>query len=216
MEMLTRNKLPTILKFSNITGILKYFGYLDEWKWLLEGMNSMTMNVWRENEDAFINYGSKYKREIVIDNDANRTYKKFYGKQDLYENCYFKTQNMIEYLNDIWDNIKDGWEIILHRSRNTNLLQFYIWNKYKASEVLPALMWEIHKQNETIFDINQKRKLIKYLKNNIYCKALTIRKWSEGIQVLSTFSPIIKYKDTEFIRKNEFWSNILRIDSDFK
>ena len=72
MEKAESEKIPSIFKFSNLCNILPYFGYLHEWKFILELMCIKTRQIWSENKEAFIQWGKKYKKmKIYIDGSWN-------------------------------------------------------------------------------------------------------------------------------------------------
>ena len=71
MEKTNNKSLPPIFKLSALYNILPYFGYLHEWKNLLESISTGTNQVWNENKAALMYWGKDYKQEIwlLYDND---------------------------------------------------------------------------------------------------------------------------------------------------
>ena len=58
--------LPPIFKLSALCNILPYFGYLHEWKNLLESISTGTNQVWNENRVALMHWGKDYKQETWL------------------------------------------------------------------------------------------------------------------------------------------------------
>ena len=66
MEQTNSEFLPPIFKLSALCNILPYFGYLHEWKNLLESINTGTNQVWNENRAALMHWGKDYKQETWL------------------------------------------------------------------------------------------------------------------------------------------------------
>ena len=62
-------KLPSIFKFSYLSRILVYYGYLHEWKVLMERLCTQSCNIWKDNLEAFIKAGENNNAPIVIQHD---------------------------------------------------------------------------------------------------------------------------------------------------
>ena len=66
METFAQMKVHAILKFSHISKILVYYGYLHKWKALMERLNKQSSNIWKDNLDAFIKWGENNKAPIDL------------------------------------------------------------------------------------------------------------------------------------------------------
>ena len=66
MEQTFSEFLPPIFKLSALCNILPYFGYLHEWKNLLESICMGTNQVWNENRAALMHWGKDYKQETWL------------------------------------------------------------------------------------------------------------------------------------------------------
>ena len=67
MEQFEPRPLPTIFKFSHISWVLAYYGWLHEWKVLMELLSKDTSKIWKDNLNAFINWGENLKAHLRIE-----------------------------------------------------------------------------------------------------------------------------------------------------
>ena len=61
MESISTKKLPPIFKLSLLSKILPYFGYLHDWKWILESINKKTNEIWDQNKEELKYWGRDSK-----------------------------------------------------------------------------------------------------------------------------------------------------------
>ena len=67
MESISTKKLPPIFKLSLLSKILPYFGYLHDWKWILESINKKTNDIWDQNKEVLKYLGKDLKLSLPID-----------------------------------------------------------------------------------------------------------------------------------------------------
>ena len=72
MEQLRPKRLTEIFKFSHISNILPYYGYLHEWKVLMERLCTQSSNIWKNNLEAFVKWGENNKTHIFMLYDSEK------------------------------------------------------------------------------------------------------------------------------------------------
>ena len=68
MESISTKKLPPIFKLSLLSTILPYFGYLHDWKMILESINKKTNDIWEENKEVLKYWGRDFKLSLHLEN----------------------------------------------------------------------------------------------------------------------------------------------------
>ena len=86
METLVPKKLPVVFKFSHLSRILIFYGFLHEWKVLMERLNRESSSIWKHNLEAFIKWGENNKAKMLVKTNSQRL-KKFTLNFD--DNCKF-------------------------------------------------------------------------------------------------------------------------------
>ena len=66
MENFKFERNSSILKLSVLCNILPYFGYLHQWKEVLELMSVKTKQLWIDNKEIFMFLGRKWKKHIKV------------------------------------------------------------------------------------------------------------------------------------------------------
>ena len=66
MENKEPESLGQFFKFSILCNILPYYGYLHEWKEVLQLICKKTSTIWNENWEAFMYLGRRYKYDVKI------------------------------------------------------------------------------------------------------------------------------------------------------
>ena len=133
MEQLRPKRLTEIFKFSHISNILPYYGYLHEWKVLMERLSTQTNKVWTDNLEAFIKWGENYKTEICLCMNSGRlenfilnfdfNYKficNFAVELEWFEEC-------IPILTDVLSSNK----MMIMSGHSNPISKFWIWKKEK-------------------------------------------------------------------------------------
>ena len=67
MESISTKKLPPIFKLSLLSTILPYFGYLHDWKMILESINKKTNDIWEENKEVLKYWGRDLKLSLHLE-----------------------------------------------------------------------------------------------------------------------------------------------------
>ena len=108
MEQFEPRPLPDIFKFSHISLVLAYYGWLHKWKVLMESLSKDTIKMWKDNLNAFINWGESLKAHIIIEYNPEKS-EKLISKLEFnfkFVNCF--------YLHSLWiklfiSRINKGW-----------------------------------------------------------------------------------------------------------
>ena len=66
MENFKGDWLSSIFKFSCIVNILPFYGSLPKWMLLMKRLSSETELIWKDNKDAFVIAGKKFKDDQDI------------------------------------------------------------------------------------------------------------------------------------------------------
>ena len=67
MESISTKKLPPIFKLPILSKILPYFGYLHDWKRILELTNKKTNDIWNQNKEVLKYLGRDLKLSLHLD-----------------------------------------------------------------------------------------------------------------------------------------------------
>ena len=94
MESVSTKKLPPIFKLSLLSKILPYFGYLHDWKWILESMNKKTNNIWDQNKEVLKYWGRNLKLTLYLEESSINFSENILLKAELFE---FKTKGFFEF-----------------------------------------------------------------------------------------------------------------------
>ena len=92
-------KLPAILKFSHLSRILVFYGYLHEWKVLLERLCKLTKKLWENNLKAFIKVGENHKAQMLFEYVSQRM-DSFVSNLDYNYNfikCFYMNNKSLKY-----------------------------------------------------------------------------------------------------------------------
>ena len=68
MESISTKKLPPIFKLTLLSKILPYFGYLHDWKRILESINKKTNDIWDQNKEVLRYLGRDLKLSLHLEN----------------------------------------------------------------------------------------------------------------------------------------------------
>ena len=94
MESISTKKLPPIFKLSLLSKILPYFGYLHDWKWILESINKKTNNIWEENKEVLKYWGRDLKLSIYLEDRLIKLSENILLKAELFK---FQTERFFDF-----------------------------------------------------------------------------------------------------------------------
>ena len=205
MEKYSENKQQQIFKFSNISNILMYYGFLDEWKRLMKRLSSQTREIWNNNEDAFLNFGYSKRRELFVDNKIRDNFKEFSENHMLFNYILIDKDQVIDLINEILCQIQDNQMVIFYQSSFTSWFHLGIINDNINDDTYYEFKCKLHKPKVEYFKELRKRLIMYYIKEILYYSIISIKKVSGCFEVMSTISPILKltevlWDDNERIR----------------
>ena len=201
MEQTNNKTLPPIFKLSALCNFLPYFGYLHEWKNLLESINTGTNQVWNENRAALMYWGQEYKQEtwlIYYDQE-------FVINKGIPQNLelFTLTTNWFDWVHDIkknkWNNIR-LITILLNRLNTNNaividqhidnwLKSITIWTEHEAEESTPSPMCTSTTSNITEFDEDKVPDLWKHIYEKVQSRRVVLKKKEDNIIVVNSVVP---------------------------
>ena len=193
MESISIKKLPPIFKLSLLSKILPYFGYLHDWKWILESINKKTNNIWDQNKEELKYWGRNLKLSLYLVSIVIKLFVKnnIRLKAELFKfttNWFFELHQDTE---ETLDKIQE-WEIdslilqLCNQLNEDNAIVFQKWD-YKIDEIFLQTRTEIaemipsSKCTSSILEIkefedSQAQDLWKYITDSIKLKRVIVKK----------------------------------------
>ena len=202
MEQTNSKSLPPIFKLSSLFNILPYYGYLHEWKNLLESISTGTNQVWNENRAALMHWGKDYKQEtwLIYDHDEFIINKGIPQNIELFTlttNWFSWDEKNKE--NNNWINIK-LITILLNRLNINNIIvidhhtvnrlkSISIWTEHEAEESIPSPMCTSLTSNITEFDWNKVADLWKHIYEKVQSRRIVLKKKEDNIIEVNSVIP---------------------------
>ena len=193
MESISTKKLPPIFKLSLLSKILPYFGYLHDWKRILESINKKTNDIWDQNKEQLKYWGRDLKLSQYLDYSwiKHLIENNIRLKADLFKfttNWFFKLHQDTE---KTLDKIQE-WEIdslilqLCSQLNEDNAIVFQKWD-YKIDEIFLQTRTEIAEMipspkctssilETKMFEDSQAQDLCKYIADSIPSKRVIIKK----------------------------------------
>ena len=184
MESISNKKLPPIFKLSLLSKILPYFGYLHDWKMILESINKKTNDIWDQNKEELKYLGRDLKLsqyiedsfiEYLIENNIRLKAELFKFTTNWFFKLYQDTEEKL-------DKIKE-WEIysfilqLCSQLNEDNVIVFQKWDydfdeiflqtKTQIAEMIPSSKCTSSILEIKEFEDSQAQDLWKYIINNI-------------------------------------------------
>ena len=85
MESISTKTLPPIFKLSLLSKILPYFGYLHDWKMILESINKKTNGIWDQNKEVLKYWGRDLKLSLYLDYCLTKLSENIVLKKELFK-----------------------------------------------------------------------------------------------------------------------------------
>ena len=107
MESISTKKLPPIFKLPLLSKILPYFGFLHDWKMILESINNKTNDIWDQNKEVLKYLGRDLKLSLYLDQYLTKLSENIVLKAELFK---FHTSKFFEFHLDTektFDKIKE-------------------------------------------------------------------------------------------------------------
>ena len=191
MESISTKKLPPIFKLSLLSKILPYFGYLHDWKRILESMNKKTNNIREENKEVIKYLGRDLKLTLPIDSRLIKLSENILLKADLFK---LQTERFYEFhrsTGKTQDKIKkfkiDSLILQLCNLLNEdNAIVFQKWDyrndeifwqtRTEIAEMIPSSKCTSSILEIKLFEDSQAQDLWKYITDSIKLKRVILKK----------------------------------------
>ena len=194
MESVSNKKLPPIFKLSLLSKILPYFGYLHDWKWILESINKKTNDIWEENKEVLKYWGRDLKLSLHLEDSWIKFSENILLKVELFN---FQTDRFIKFYQDkekTLDKIKelkiDSLILQLCNQLNEdNAIVFQKWGddinemneiflqtRKEIAEMIPSSKCTSSILEIKIFEDSQAQDLWKYITDSINLKRVIVKK----------------------------------------
>ena len=218
MESISTKKLPPIFKLSLLSKILPYFGYLHDWKWILESINKKTNDIWDQNKEELKYWGRDLKLILDLDDRFIKFSENILLKAELFK---FQTSRFIIFhrgtektLNKLKRLKIDSLILQFCKQLNEdNAIVFQKW-RYKTDEIFFQTRKEIaemipsSKCTSSILEIkmfgdSQAQDLWKYIADSIKLKRVIVKKNENNtFEVDSiTFHHYLDWKDYSILNE---------------
>ena len=195
MESISTKKLPPIFKLSLLSKILPYFGYLHDWKWILESINKKTNDIWDQNKEELKYWGRDLKRSLHLDDSLIKLSENIMLNAELFK---FLTKRFVQFL---WETEKTQEDKIEELKRDIlilklcnqlnedNAIVFQKWiskclikdeiffqTRKEIAEMIPSPKCTSSILEIKMFEDNQAQDLWKYIADSIKLKRLIVKK----------------------------------------
>ena len=156
--LMETTKLPKIFKFSMLWNILPYFGFLHEWKWILQSLNKKTQMMWNLNKDAFIYWGGWQKFKLKL--DYNKATLKPIRDLELFTfetivfclvdsemRCLYPDWFKYNIFIPLIDQLDEGKMILFDAKIHKMTTPFSIWSKNEIEHIMQSTLWTYFNSN---------------------------------------------------------------------
>ena len=225
MEQTNTESLPPIFKLSSLCNILPYFGYLHEWKNLLESISTKTNKVWNEKWTALMHWGKHYKQETWL----IYRYKKFIINKGIPQNLelFTLTTNWFDWDDkeieeNNWINIRVITRLLNRLNINNaiaidqyivnSLKSITIWTEHEAEESTPSPMCTSVTSNITEFDEDKVADLWKHIYEKVKSRRVVLKKREDNIIEVNSVVPYFMLESEDY---NLLTSDYEKVEDNF-
>ena len=217
MEQTNSESLPPIFKLSALCNILPYFGYLHEWKNLLESISMGTNQVWNENRAAFMYWGKDYKQEtwhiyyddeFIINKSIPQNLELFTLTTNWFDwNDEEKKQNNwinIRLITILLNRLNINNAIVIDQHIMNCLKSITIWTEHEAEESTPSPMCTSITSNIKKFDEDKVADLWKHIYEKVKSRRVVLKKKEDNIIEVNSVVPhsMLESEDYNLLSRN--------------
>ena len=196
MESILTTKLPPIFKLSLLSKILPYFGYLHDWRRILELINKKTNGIWDQNKEVLKYWGRDLKLSFYLDYSFIKLSENILLKAELFK---FHTSRFYKFnwgTEKTLDKIKE-WEIdslilqLCSQLNEDNAIVFqklnwiddeiFLQRRKEITEMIPSSKCTSSILEIKEFEYNQAKYLWKYIADSIKLKRVIVKKNENSI-----------------------------------
>ena len=191
MESISTKKLPPIFKLSLLSKILPYFGYLHDWKWILESINKKTNDIWDQNKEVLKYWGRDLKFSLHLEFDLFKFSENILLKVELFKfqtDRFFrfnwgteKTQEKIKELKidslilQLCNQLNEDNAIVFQKWDFINN-EIFLQTRTEITEMIPSSKCSSSILEIKKFEDSQAQDLWKYITDSIKLKRVIVKK----------------------------------------
>ena len=191
MESISTKKLPPIFKLSLLSKILPYFGYLHDWKMILELINKKTNDIWDQRKEELKYLGRELKFSWHLESRYIKFSENILLKAEIFK---FQTDRFCRFYwgtEKTQDKIKElGIDILIlqlcSQLNEDNSIVFQKWGKKyekiflqtrkEIAEMIPSPNCASSILEIKMFEDSQAQDLWKYITDSIELKGVIVKK----------------------------------------
>ena len=190
MESISLKELPPIFKLSLLSKILPYFGYLHDWKWILESINKKTNDIWDQNKEELKYWGRDLKLSLHLDDSLIKLSENILLKAKLFkfqtfrffkfrigsEKTQYKMKELIDHLIlQLCNQLNEDNAIVFQKLNGRND-EIFIQTRTEIAEMIPSSKCTSSILEIKEFDDSQDQDLWKYITDSIELKRIIVKK----------------------------------------
>ena len=197
MESISTKKLPPIFKLSLLSKILPYFGYLHDWKRILESINKKTNDIWDQNKEQLKYWGRDLKLSLDLEDSWIKLSENILLKAELFKFqtnrfywfnwCTQETQETQKTLDKIKELRIDSLILKLCNQLNEDnaivfqklyddYVEIFLQKRKEITEMIPSSKCTSSILEIKMFEDSQDQDLWKYITDSIELKRVIVKK----------------------------------------
>ena len=191
MESISTKKLPPIFKLSLLSKILPYFGYLHDWKMILESINKKTNDIWDQNKEMLKYWGRDLKLSLPIDGRLIKLSENilliaelFKFQTDRFYNFHRSTKKTLGKMKELkidslilqLCNQLNEDNAIVFQKWGDKIDEIFLQTRKEIEEMIPSSKCTSSILEIKKFEDSQAKKLWKYITDSIQLKRVIVKK----------------------------------------
>ena len=191
MESISTKKLPPIFKLSLLSNILPYFGYLHDWKWILESINKKTNDIWDQNKEVLKYWGRELKLNLHLEDRFIKLSENILLKADLFK---FQTQWFVQFHKEtektkgklnkgkidslilqLCNQLNED-NVIVFQKWGYSIDEIFLQTRTEITEMIPSSKCTSSILKIKMFEESQAQDLWKYITDSIWLKRVIVKK----------------------------------------
>ena len=191
MESISTKKLPPIFKLSLLSKILPYFGYLHDWKRILESISKKTNDIWDQNKEQLKYLGRDLKLSFYLDYCLIKLSESIILQAELFK---FQTSRFFIFYKDTEKSLSDIKELkidslilqlcnqlnednaIVFQKWGDNIDEIFLQTRKEIAEIIPSSKCTSSILETKMFEDSQAQDLWKYIADSIELKRVIVKK----------------------------------------
>ena len=194
MESISTKKLPPIFKLSLLSKILPYFGYLHDWKMILESINKKTNDIWEENKEVLKYWGRDLKLSLHLEESSIKFSENIMLKAELFK---FQTKRFFEFhlytkktiglikelkidslILQLCSQLNEDNAIVFQKWGDVfdEMNEIFLQTRKEIAEMIPSSKCTSSILEIKIFEDSQAQDLWKYIADSIELKRVIVKK----------------------------------------